>query len=109
MWDCQGSTTASYLYSSQGSGPICGSVSSSLLEQSNPSQFPQLLRDSLIHQDIVTYSQGLLAKAQSVITEASTVLDEAYEQFKNLPFNRAALAELEGNSESYDFENFSNA
>ena len=77
--------------------------------QGNPALFPQLLRDSLMHQDMITYSRGLLAKVQTVIAEASTVLNEAYEQLKDLPFNQAALTQLEENSESYEFENFSNA
>lgn len=76
--------------------------------QGNRALFPQLLRDSLMHQDIVTYSRGLSAKVQTVIAEASAVLDEAYEQLKHLPFNQAALTQLEGNSESYEFENFAN-
>ncbi|HEY4902928.1 MAG TPA: hypothetical protein VIH89_05590 [Candidatus Sulfotelmatobacter sp.] len=77
-------------------------------DQSNPSLFPQMLRDGLIHQDIVTYSRGLLSKVQTVIAETFTVLNEAYEQFKDLPSNEAALMQLENSSESYDFENFTN-
>lgn len=77
-------------------------------DQSNPALFPQMLRDSLIHQDVVTYSRGLLGKVQAVIAEAATALNEAYEQFNNLPSNQAALTQLEKNSEKYDFENFTN-
>jgi hypothetical protein len=76
--------------------------------QGNPTPFPQLLRQSLIHQDIVTYSCGLLAKVQTVIAETLTVLSEAYDQLKDLPSNQAALAQLESNFESYEFENFTN-
>jgi hypothetical protein len=72
----------------------------------NPSVLPQLLRDSLIHQDIVTYSRGLLGKVKAVIASASAVLNEAYDQFKDLPQNQSALAELKTNFEKYDFENF---
>jgi hypothetical protein len=72
----------------------------------NPQPLPQLLRDSLMHQDIVTYSRGLLAKVHAVITAASAALNEAYDQLKNLPQNQLALAELKSNFEKYDFENF---
>jgi|CZLA01.1.fsa_nt_gi hypothetical protein len=72
----------------------------------NPSLLPQLLRDTLIHQDIVTYSCDLLAKVKAVIAAASPVLNETYDQFKDLPHNQSALAELKSNFKKYDFENF---
>jgi hypothetical protein len=68
--------------------------------------FPELARASLVHQDIVTYSRGLLVKVQSVIAAAMVVLNEVYEQFKNLPENQSALMQLRDNFEKYDFENF---
>jgi hypothetical protein len=72
----------------------------------NQPPLPQLLRDSLMHQDIVTYSRGLLAKVNAVIAAASAVLNDAYDQLKNLPQNQSALAELKSNFEKYDFESF---
>jgi hypothetical protein len=72
----------------------------------NPSLLPQLLRDTLMHQDIVTYSRGLLAKVKAVIAAASAVLNETYDQFKDLPQNQSALMQLKNNFEKYDFENF---
>jgi hypothetical protein len=74
--------------------------------KADPSFLPQLLRDSLIRQDIVTYSCGLLDKAKSVIAAALIVLNETYDQFKDLTQNQSALAELKNNFEKYDFENF---
>ena len=76
--------------------------------QSGPTQFPKLLRESLMQQDIVSYSRGLLAKVQAVIAEALAVLNETYEQFKDLPENQAALVQLKSNFETYEFENFTN-
>jgi hypothetical protein len=70
--------------------------------------FPKMVRETLIHQDIVTYSRGLVAKVQAVIAETSAVLAEAYGQFKDLPENQPALMELQSNFESYAFENFTN-
>jgi hypothetical protein len=78
-------------------------------QPSNPSLLPQLLRDSLIHQDIETYSRGLLTKVRIVIAAASDVLNEAYEQFKALPENQSALKELKSNFEKYKFESFVDA
>lgn len=68
--------------------------------------FPQLLRESLIHQDFVTYSRGLLLKVRDLVTAASLVLNEAYEQFKDFPENQAALIQLKGNFKQYKFESF---
>jgi len=67
---------------------------------------PQQLEDTLVHQDIVTYSAGLLAEVKFLIASASEVLNEAYEQFKDLPLPQSALDQLKGNFEKYDFENF---
>jgi hypothetical protein len=39
---------------------------------------------------------------------ASVVLDEVYDQSKDLPENQAALSELKSNFENYSFENFTN-
>jgi hypothetical protein len=67
------------------------------------------LRTSLIHQDIEMYSRGLLAKVQTVIAAALSVLNEVYDQFKDLPENQAALVQLKSNFEKYDFESFVDA
>ena len=67
---------------------------------------PKLLRSILIHQDIVTYSRGLLKKVQNVIAVGSSVLNGAYDQFKSLPENQSALTQLKNNSKKYDFESF---
>lgn len=77
-------------------------------QSGNPALFPQLLRDTLMHQDLLTYTQGLFAKVHLVIAAASVVLNEAYDQFKDLPENQAALSELKSNFEDYKFENFTN-
>lgn len=68
-------------------------------KEKNPVAFSQLFRDALIHQDIVTYSRGLLIKVQMVVAAASIVLNETYERFKDLPENQIALLELKKNSE----------
>jgi len=77
-------------------------------QSKDPVWMSQMLSDSLIHQDIVTYSRGVLIKVQMVVSATSTVLNEAYEQFRNLPENQAALLQLKRNSEKYGFESFVN-
>ena len=72
----------------------------------NTKPLPELLKDTLVHQDIVTYSAGLLAKVKLVVSAASAVLNEAYEQFKDLPLHQSALDQLKGNFEKHRFENF---
>lgn len=67
---------------------------------------PRLLRDGFIQQDIVTYSRGLLSKVQRLVATATVVLNEAYERFKDLPENQAALIQLKSNFEKYEFERF---
>jgi len=76
--------------------------------QTPPRPFPQMARETLMHQDIVTYTRGLLAKVKAVIAEACGVLAETYGQFKDLPENQAALLQLKSNFESYPFEHFTN-
>jgi hypothetical protein len=76
-------------------------------EQQEPrSLFPKELRTSLIHEDIDSYAAGLLAKVQRVIAAVTGVLHGAYEQFKDLPENHAALMQLKSNFERYEFEHF---
>jgi len=67
---------------------------------------PELLRRTLVHEDIVSYASGLRAKLTDVIAAALEVLDSAYVQFRDFPPNAAALAELEGSSAGYAFEHF---
>jgi len=76
---------------------------------SKPVPFPELFRETLIHQDIVTYCIGLSSKVQTVIAAASIVLNETYDRFKDLPGNQAALLQLKSNFKKYDFENWVDA
>ena len=68
--------------------------------------FPDLMRASLIHQDIESYSSGLIAKISAVVDAACVVLNDIYEQFRDMPENQAALAQLRSNFEKHDFLSF---
>lgn len=71
-----------------------------------PEPFPELLRRTLIHEDIVSYASGLRRKATDVISAVLELLDSAYVGFRDFSLNTAALAELRGSAESYTFEHF---
>jgi len=72
----------------------------------DPNFLPNLWRQTLVHQDIVSFTKGLLWKIRDVTAAGTSVLNEAYEQLKNFPLNQSALAELQGSSEMHDFEYF---
>jgi hypothetical protein len=57
----------------------------------------------------VSYAQGLRAKVRNVIHAGVAVVGEIYRLAENLAPNEAALAELHGNSEAYNFEYFLDA
>jgi hypothetical protein len=74
-----------------------------------PDFIPKFFRETLIHQDIETYALGLRSKVRDVVQAGITVLAGSYEKMQDFAPNATALAELEGNSESYAFERFTNA
>lgn len=73
---------------------------------SNPSLIPQMLRGALMHQDIISFAQGLRSKVREVVGAGVSVLTQAYLAFADFEPNQAALAQLQSNSKSYDFEHF---
>lgn len=72
----------------------------------DPNFFPNLCSETLVHQDIISFTKGLLLKIKDVIAAGTSVLNEAYDQLQSLPLNQAALAELRGSSEKHNFEYF---
>jgi hypothetical protein len=74
-----------------------------------PDFIPNFFRETLIHQDVETYAIGLQRKVLDVVRAGISVLAETYGNFQDFAPNTAALAELQGNSESFSFERFSNA
>ena len=65
-----------------------------------------LLRESLVHDDIVSYARGVRSRITGLIGAAVEVIDSAYVAFKDFQTNEAALAELEGSSEAFEFQYF---
>jgi hypothetical protein len=67
---------------------------------------PKFLSETLIHQDVLTYTEGLQAKVKDVIRAGVSVLASTHVQVQDFGPNQAALAELQGSSEAYGFEHF---
>lgn len=65
-----------------------------------------LLRSDLVHDDIVVYTRGLRVKVTTVVAAVTGVIDAMYVAFKDFAPNTTALAELEGSSQSFEFENW---
>jgi hypothetical protein len=73
---------------------------------SDPELLPKLFRETLIHQDIISWVHGLRSRVHATIDAGFSVLNNTYEAFKGFPPNSAALAELNGSSELHAFEYF---
>jgi hypothetical protein len=62
--------------------------------------------ESLIHQDMIEYSQGLLVKIKHVLDGGFEVLCEAYRTFKNFDVNLKILESIKKQAKSYEFRYF---
>lgn len=67
---------------------------------------PALIRELLIHQDIVSYVNGALAKVTVVTDCLVGIMSDCYTQFENFPPNQAAIVELDSNSVRFSFKRF---
>ena len=72
----------------------------------DPRFLEKFFLETLVHQDIVTYAKGLRRKVQNVIHAGIEVLGKTYELVEGFGTNHGAIAELQGNSEAYNFEYF---
>ena len=66
----------------------------------------EILRKTLIHEDYISFSSGLNTKVRHVVSAGAEVILAAFVPFGKFALNEAALAELEGNSRSFEFEYF---
>lgn len=74
-------------------------------QHSGPS-VADLFRQTLIHQDLITYVRGVQRKVNAVAGASLGQLVLAYRHLQHLPFNQEALAELDASSERYAFDHF---
>jgi hypothetical protein len=72
----------------------------------DPDFLTKFFLQTLVHQDIVTYARGLRRKVQKVVHAGIEILGKTYGLVEGFGTNQAALAELQGNSEAYNFEHF---
>jgi hypothetical protein len=71
--------------------------------------FSQFLLRTLVHEDYISFAEGLNSKIHRVVGTASEVIHIAFKMFARFELNQTALSELKDNSRSYDFEYFPNA
>ena len=71
--------------------------------------FPEFLLRTLIHEDYISFAEGLNAEVRRVVGAASGILHAAFTMFGGFVLNEAALAELKNNSRAYSFEYFADA
>jgi hypothetical protein len=67
---------------------------------------PKFLSETLIHQDVVSYAQGLRLKVKDVVRVGISIVASTYIHAQDFEPNQSALAELKGSSETYAFEHF---
>ncbi|MGA7857945.1 MAG: hypothetical protein WCA11_08465, partial [Terracidiphilus sp.] len=67
---------------------------------------PQLLLDTLIHQDIVSYGHDLRDRITALLGETLAAVDAMYIEFQDFPQNQAALSQLVDNFEATGFSAF---
>lgn len=67
---------------------------------------PQLLTETLIHEDYISFSDGLNRKVRGLVGVGCEVIRKAFVAFSGFTFNEAGLAELEKNSRAFGFEHF---
>ncbi len=62
----------------------------------------------LVHQDMISYTQDLLKKIQSLLAVGCQCLQVAYQDFKSFQPNSTALTQLDRNFQKYNFLYFEN-
>ncbi len=72
----------------------------------DPALMTKLLQETLINQDLLTFTRCLHGKVKGVVSAGASVANRMYAAFESFAVNQAALAELERNSEAYEFEYF---
>ncbi|PYT64082.1 MAG: hypothetical protein DMG35_01605 [Acidobacteria bacterium] len=74
--------------------------------KADPTLMPKLLQETLINQDILTFTRCLHGKVKEIVSVCARVANTMYAAFENFAVNQTALAELERSSEAYEFEYF---
>jgi hypothetical protein len=68
--------------------------------------FPQLLMETLMHEDYISFSEGLNARIRQIVGTGSETIRAGFVAFSRFSLNKAAILELEKNSRTFGFEHF---
>ncbi len=68
--------------------------------------FPEFLQRTLIHEDYISFAEGLNTKVSRVVGAASRIIHTVFTMFGGFDLNKAALVQLKNNSRAYSFEYF---
>jgi hypothetical protein len=77
--------------------------------QGSTEPFPEFLLRTLIHEDYISFAEGLNVKVRRVIGAVSGIVQAAFKMFGGFELNEAALVQLKNNSRAYSFEYFADA
>lgn len=64
------------------------------------------VEENHIHQDIVEYSEALLAKIYRLLDQSFVVLCRSYREFRDFELNESALKSLKNKKAKFDFKHF---
>jgi hypothetical protein len=71
-----------------------------------PDELLKQLENELVHQDMLDYSEHLVARVKCFLEDGFSIICEVYNQFKDFPPLEEAAEALAANGETYAFEYF---
>jgi len=74
---------------------------------SGPDAIETYAKNNYVHQDLVSYSEGLLSRVSRLVERAFEVLCATYADFKDFKLNASALRSLRRKKQQYQFRSFS--
>lgn len=74
---------------------------------SDPKAMENYVKENYVHQDIVSYSEGLLARIERLIDRGFELMCATYTDFKDFNLNESALRSLKEKMQRYSFRSFS--
>jgi len=73
----------------------------------DPKAIENYVKENYVHQDIVSYSEGLLARVERLIERGFQLMCTTYSDFKEFDLNESALQSLKEKTQRYSFRSFS--
>jgi hypothetical protein len=69
-------------------------------------EITDVLMDDLVHDDVISFAQGLQGKVKYVVEVIADIVYSAYVEYSDFELNQAALEELKRNHRKFRFEHF---